>query len=220
MIDHVTTEQLSDYVDGALAHDDATAVERHVRGCDTCAHDLARVRGLLAAVRSLPRDIDPPAALWPSIRETLESRKVASLHAAMSAPSTLRARSLRWLAAASIVVVAATGVLLSRRTDDRPPAVRSYTVSSRTNAVVAAMIERHYLPALNQLTASLRDTQHAHRPIPAVDRSLLIVDAAIAETRAALDRDPGNRDIADLLAANYQRKLDLLKRASELTSEQ
>jgi anti-sigma-K factor RskA len=220
MIDHVSTERLSEYVDGVLAHADAVALERHMRGCDTCARDLTRVRGLLAAARSLPRDIEPPPALWHSLRETLESRKIASLPSPKPAASTSRSRWFVWAAAASIVVVAATGLVLSRLTPERPSAVRSYTVSSRTSAVVAAMIERHYMPALNQLTASLRDAQASHKPIPAVDRSLVIVDAAIAETRAALDRDPGNRDIADLLAANYQRKLDLLKRASELTSEQ
>jgi anti-sigma factor RsiW len=220
MSDHVTIERLSDYLDGVLARNDATALERHVKTCAPCARDLSRLRALLAEARVLPREIDPPPAVWSSIRESLDARKVTALPRNRSAVA--RSHRSQWLVAASLILVAtATVSLVVRRNPQRAPAVRSVTTFNRTGAVVATMIERHYLPALNQLTASLAAQGGApRRALPTVDRSLVIVDAAIAETRAALDRDPGNREIADLLAANYQKKLDLLKRVSELASEQ
>ena len=227
MIDHATTtDRLSDYVDGALTPDEAAEVERHMKTCASCARDVDRLHALLATAAVLPRTIDPPAALWPAIRQTLEARKGATLDVTPRSTKRQRIFALRWLFAASVLVVAtaAVSLVVRRAVDDSRPGqpVTAYSVSSRNASVVALMIERRYVPTLNQLAATLRDAQSrpARKPIPALDRSLVIVDSAIAETRAALVRDPGNRDIADLLAANYQRKLDLLKRATELTSEQ
>ena len=221
MSDHLTIDRLSDYVDGALDSSDVADVERHVNVCAGCARDLSRMRALLGAASALPRTIDPPPTTWSAIRESIEARKVATLPVARA--PRLRKLTWRWLAAASVIVIAASGAAIAfNRAANRPQTVTAFTVSSRTASVVAMMIDRHYVPALDQLAASLRDTagQPQRKPIPAVARSLVIVDSAIAETRAALIRDPGNRDIADLLAANYQKKLDLLKRVSELASEQ
>jgi anti-sigma-K factor RskA len=221
MIDHLTTDRLTEYVDGLLDPSDVADVERHLSVCAGCARDLSRMRALLGAASSLPRAIEPPSGTWSAIRDAIEARKVATLPVAGA--SRPRKLAWRWLAAASVLVVVATGSIIAfRQTANRSHPATAYTLSSRTASVVAMMIDRHYVPAIDQLTASLRDTLgHAQRKnVPAVARSLVIVDSAIAETRAALIRDPGNRNIADLLAANYQRKLDLLKRASELASEQ
>jgi hypothetical protein len=51
-----------------------------------------------------------------------------------------------------------------------------------------------------------------------VEESLRVVDDAIAEARQALARDPGNLAIADVLSANHEQKLDLLRRATRLLS--
>ena len=40
--------------------------------------------------------------------------------------------------------------------------------------------------------------------------------ASIAEARAALAADPGNDALLDVLSANYEQKVQLLRRASEL----
>ena len=221
MIDHLTIDRLSDYVDGLLEPSDVAGVERHVSVCAACARDLSRLRALLGAASTLPRVIEPPSGGWSGIRDAIEARKVATLPVAGA--NRPRRLTWRWLAAASVLVVAATGSIIAfRQAATRSQPATAYTLSSRTASVVAMMIDRHYTPAIDQLTASLRDTLgHSQRKnVPAVARSLVIVDSAIAETRAALVRDPGNRDIADLLAANYQKKLDLLKRASQLASEQ
>jgi anti-sigma factor RsiW len=221
MIDHLTTERVSDYVDGLLERSEAADVERHVGVCPACARELSRMRALLAAASALPRAIEPPAAAWAGVRASIETRKVATLPGAGARHP--RRLTPRWLVAASVLVVlsgaAAIAVIRSANHPSQP--ATSVLVSTRTAAVVAMMIDRHYMPALNQLAAALSDTGgRSRKAIPAVTRSLVLVDSAIAETRAALIRDPGNRDIADLLAANYEKKLDLLKRASELATEQ
>jgi hypothetical protein len=49
-----------------------------------------------------------------------------------------------------------------------------------------------------------------------VEASLRVIDDAIDEARHALAADPANLDLLDLLAASYERKLELLRRANEL----
>jgi hypothetical protein len=51
-----------------------------------------------------------------------------------------------------------------------------------------------------------------------VERSLATIDTAIAEARAALASDPANRSLVEILSANYERKVELLQRATELSS--
>ena len=69
---------------------------------------------------------------------------------------------------------------------------------------------------------ALQRTLNERRPllsastIAIVERSLRVSDSAIAEARAALARDPGNSALARLFASNYERKIDLLRRATEL----
>jgi hypothetical protein len=52
--------------------------------------------------------------------------------------------------------------------------------------------------------------------VATVERSLRIADSAIAEARDALERDPSNVVLERLFASNYERKIDLLRRANEL----
>ena len=52
--------------------------------------------------------------------------------------------------------------------------------------------------------------------VATVERSLRIADSAIAEARAALERDPSNAVLAALFTSNYERKIDVLRRATEL----
>ena len=80
--------------------------------------------------------------------------------------------------------------------------------------------EGEYTRTIEELRLALVAQRSRLSPetIRTVDRSLAVIDSAIAEGRAALLSDPGNRTLVDLLSASYQRKLDLLRRTSELTS--
>jgi len=104
--------------------------------------------------------------------------------------------------------------------DGRPPAEAPPV---RPGAVLPAGF-RHTENEFNRTIEELQlavDTQRGQlspETIRTVDRSLAVVDSAIAEARAALLADPNNQMLVDLLSASYQRKLDLLRRTSELGS--
>jgi hypothetical protein len=81
-----------------------------------------------------------------------------------------------------------------------------------------APVEAKYAGVSRELarTVEERRAQLAPETVAQVERSLATIDTAIAEARAALARDPGNRDIVVLLAARWEQRLDLLRRATEL----
>jgi hypothetical protein len=83
-----------------------------------------------------------------------------------------------------------------------------------------AQAEAEYQRTIDELKLAV-DTQRGQlnpETIRTVDRSLAVVDSAIAEARGALLADPNNRMLIDLLSSSYERKLELLRRASELGS--
>ena len=80
--------------------------------------------------------------------------------------------------------------------------------------------EGQYNRAIEELVQAVDAQRSRLNPetVRTVDRSLAVIDSAIAEARGALIADPGNTTLIDLLSATYQRKLDLLRRTSELSS--
>jgi len=190
-------------------------VAQHFDACQPCAAQLSRLHALLAEVAALPRTIEPPPELWTDLRKTLEAGKISPLRTPRTAGLFRRTATRPWVVAAAIVLVAGS-VVFSRR-----PTSRDSVAGTPPPPPLVSRIDRHYGPVLDHLAASLRERTSATPPktVATVNQSLRIVDSAIAETRAALIQDPDNQRIGEMLSANYQRKLDLLKRASELATE-
>ena len=164
----------------------------------------------------LPREIEPPPELWSSIRAELAPRS---------------ARTIQWgarwrLAAAALLVAASSSIitLLAVRARDGDDPVRAVaTTDSRPAAAPRlpahlAVAEMGYERSIDALRRTLGERRDSLAPstVATVERSLRIADSAIAEARSALERDPSNRILAELFASNYERKIDLLRRASEL----
>jgi hypothetical protein len=82
-----------------------------------------------------------------------------------------------------------------------------------------AVAEGKYVITIEELKSAFHAQRSSLNPetVRTVEHSLAVIDSAIAEARDALLADPGNRTLVDLLSASYQRKLDLLRRTSELT---
>ena len=170
---------------------------------------------------ALPRDMAPPPDLWPAIRAELAPRSARSFQ-----------WSARWrLAAAALVVAASSSVLTLLAVRERGGAGDVAIVArpdlalphSRTAAppqLPAHLIvaERGYARSMDALWRTLDERRDSLAPstVATVERSLRIADSAIAEARSALEQDPANRVLAELLVSNYERKLDLLRRATEL----
>lgn len=204
MTDHVDVEVLSAYAERELAGAALVRAEKHLGECASCRDTLNRVRSLVQAAGALPRDVAPPPGVWHGIRRGVQQRP--------RRPSWVRMASL----AAAAVVVFAVGVSLLRpgrsgkaRAVDSPVAV----------PVVLTSVERHYEPSIAELRLTLEQQRGSLSPatVRILERTVAVIDTAIAEARAALASDPGNRELAGILSAQYRHKVELLQRATTLS---
>jgi hypothetical protein len=172
-----------------------------------------RLNELTAA---LPREVAPPPELWTDIRAELAPRS---------------ARTIRWntrwrLAAAGLLVAASSSILTLFAVRAREHAPSSVAAVAKDTAPVPeprlpahlVVAERGYARSIDALWRTLDERRDSLAPstVATVERSLRIADSAIAEARSALEHDPSNRVLAELLVSNYERKIDLLRRATEL----
>lgn len=200
--DRTVKPRLDDYVDGLLPDEVAAEVRRHLERCEECREEVAALRALLADARALPRRAAPPRDLWPGIAGRLRDRR----------PPAAGLRPWHAIAAALLLTMASTavGVAIGRRLGAPQP------VAAAPLPPELVVIEADYVRAADDLARVLEERRPALSPrtVAVLERSLRIIDAAIAESRAALARDPANRDLTTMLWATYEKKLDLLERAT------
>jgi hypothetical protein len=167
---------------------------------------------------ALPREVAPPPELWTAIRAELAER------------SSNARRWDRWrLAAAGLLIAASSSLLtvVALRSREHAPAVASAATAAASPAAVnveaqlparLASAEQGYLRSTEALRRRLDERRDSLAPstVATVERSLRIADSAIAEARSALERDPSNAVLAALFTSNYERKIDVLRRATEL----
>ena len=205
---HITFERLSELAEpgpdgGGLARDDEA---RHLASCADCRSTISRVRSLLTAARSLPREVPPPPEVWTALRARVRQGRA-------------RHRSWAWgrwiAAAASVAFLVSAALLVPGRGKGTDMKAKAMTVQSPP---AITRVELHFAETLAELRATLDTQRPRYAPAAAivVDRTLAVIDTAIAETRAALTEDPHNPALVEILSSHYERKVELLQRATEL----
>ena len=237
--EHVTFDDLNDFVDRRLGESSEQAVREHLERCPRCSAEHLRLLDVLSAARNAPRSVLPSDDLWPSLKEQLATRKTLVLptDSGSEQPSvaghnrpTRRWTSGPYLAAAAILLMVLSSgitalVLRGGAGTDRLAVDTAQATPGKSGAPVVLpagfqQTELEYKRTIRDLQSAV-DAQRGRlspETVQTVERSLAVVDSAIAEARGALLADPNNRVLVDLLSASYQRKLDLLRRTSELGS--
>jgi anti-sigma factor RsiW len=222
-LEHLTEEERQTLADGTLAPERADAVELHLRSCDSCSADVARIRSFMTRTREAPSRVDDPGELWPSIRARIDERKLMPI-APGGRAATFTARPLRpavWVGA--LGALSAAAVITIAVTRDRAATVAAGAAAAgdeRSGAtplpLIAAADSAHaYEEEARTLLARLELQRAVMRPEAArlLDRDTRTIDAAIAELKAAIAKDPNNPALRQLLASSYRQKVELLKRA-------
>ncbi len=186
---------LNEYVDGTLTARDRASVEAHLADCAACRAAVAELRSLIAGAGRLPRSINPPRDLWPFIESRIVQR------------ATWHVQRLRWragLAAAAVLVIALALYRLL------PPSTAQYRLAGW------AAVEADFDRASDDLSRILANERKRLRPetVALLERNLAVIDAAIAESRAALARDPANAELHRLFTAAARQKVELLRWAA------
>lgn len=214
---HVSWETLNDYADNRLASPVRETVAHHLNECDECSRTLERLRTVLTSAKAAASSVEPPEDAWQGIRAEIDLRKIVPL------PSTSRpARQVPWMRVAAIAAIiaasSATTVAIMNTRNSQSVAVGPPQDTAAPGIVLA--IDKDYEETVRTLTATLEASRSKLAPetVEAVERSLKIIDEAIAEVRDALLRDPASTHLRGMLSKNYQQKVDLLRRASARAS--
>lgn len=237
---HVRWEVLNDFVDGRLDAAAAEGARVHLAECTACRGAADALRELSHEARRLKPSLEPDEALWGEIAQVIAAGgggdpRIRVEHPGLGTPSLPHPRdarshtrgrpflaSPRWLAAAAVALMAlssgVTAYLMRDRSIDVAEAGDGRG-AARAAALPAGFTasEKAFLADVAELDALLATQRQSLSPatIAVVERSLATIDAAIAEARVALLADPANQQLAELLAANYRQKVELMRRAAE-----
>lgn len=211
-MNHLTFEQISEIAESRTPRADG---REHLDACAECRATMERVQRLLDSARSLPRGIAPPPEVWGALQARVKAnpRKPA-------APA--RSWNLGWLAAAAAVVFFVGAALLL------PPSVGKgkgkgvvvqSPVAAQQSPVVLA-VAQNYEPTLADLRRTLDQQRSTLSPatLQVIEKAVATCDTAIAEARAALASDPANQSLMQILSAQFEHKVELLQRATQLSS--
>jgi hypothetical protein len=200
------------------------AVAEHAQSCVRCREHLRIWEAMSESAPSLRKEWESPR-LWPNIREALR-REQESPRRVWGFGSGVG--GLRWVPAAAIVllfVIAGAGVWVFRGvTEGRDPLVAGpwrYQDALMTEQAFEEVErrERDYLESIDRLSQVVapRLRQQASPLFESYREKILVLDAAIGDIRAEIDRNQFNTHLRRELLAMYaekQRTLqDLMKEA-------
>jgi len=203
------TDQLSDFLDGELPAKRAREVREHLRACEACR----RATSELEAVVQWAASYQPPVPSddgWPALRRRIEEGKTVAF------PPARNRFGWSALIAAGLVMATVTGGgvwMLTRVTPE--PAV----VSSPERLGPPVMVETstgEVDVAVRELEVLLRENRSGldTATVRVVEQSLRTIDQAIAEARAAVQRDSSLAYLNGRIAAQLRQKLDILRTAT------
>lgn len=164
-------------------------------------------------LEQLPDEVHPDRDLWQGIAGRLAPRTVPwwrRLGQDVAVDGLLRPA----LATVAVVLVLLIGSSLwIRRQPPASPAPLAVRLSTSTVVLVeTADAEAELLRLRQELLASLEDRREQVAPetVAMVQETLDVLDAAIAQVRAALAEDPGNVYLNHMLADEYRREAAVL----------
>jgi anti-sigma factor RsiW len=225
---------ISDFLDGALSHEDQSTLNSHLEECLGCAdvrNDLHSIVDFCRTQRGVY--VAPPneKALWQRIRNVIEvdaSARTSPVPARRSSWSNWIGRSwelsfpqLVASAAAIVLVVSLSTAVGLRRWQSGDSATFKSPVANTSLSVSAANV-RSRISQQEQLISywNQRVEFNKARWNPQMretfDRNLKVIDQAVNDSFDALSRNPHDEVSEEMLNAALNEKLSLLKEFAEL----
>jgi len=227
MVAHLEDDQITDYIDEALAADERAAVERHLAQCVECRRLIEDFREIRRVAGSLDLR-EPPARAWARLE-----RAIALERKNDAEPPRPRSSIRQWLAftAAAAVLVVATAASLRYLMNDRRPTASSATAAAgdaaQDRASAAAVeaelraAEEHYdkaIKGLEQIASAEQGALDANTAAT-LQKNLAVIDQAINESRAAVVAQPASEPARESLLESFRTKLALLQDTVALINE-
>ncbi|MDH3456559.1 MAG: zf-HC2 domain-containing protein [Gemmatimonadota bacterium] len=211
-------DRLSEYVDDELNADERLALESHLAECATCRALLAELQQVVQRAGALS-DRAPDRDLWPDIASRLEkSGSVVDIATRRAVPRRVSFSVPQLVAAAVVLMAVSAGAVWLTMTSSSTPGEPGVSSGGPATVVTAVAVTEYdaAVAALEQELAARRSSLD-RTTVAVLEENLRIIDEAIEEARAALERDPGNTYLNQHLAQTMWGKVRLLRRATGLT---
>lgn len=206
--------QLDGYLDAELPPALMNELQAHAGACSNCRRAIEIMRDIQRRAFALPNERRPERDLWPGIAAQLGPRR------------TQVPRANNWLravaAAVALVAIFAAGMLADQVLQrDVTTGEQLQVENTRNDRVLPSVSEaRRILPAshVELIEGSGSGLQQAaeHDML----RNLLVVNLAIRRVEAAVEQEPSNPNLRELLADLYARENRILIEAERLRVEQ
>lgn len=225
---------VSDFVDGALSHEDQNTLNLHLEECLSCADVRNDLQSIIGFCKTQRGEYGPPPneqALWLRIRNVIEANDIAAPKATMAQPA--RAVS-SWIgrtwelsfsqlaaSAAIIVLLVSLSTVVGLRRFGSGGSVQA-TAPTEDSLSVAAVNLRNRINQQQQAIDywNQRVEYNKARWNPEMretfDRNLKVIDQAVTSSFDALSTNPHDEVSEEMLNAALNEKLALLKEFSEL----
>lgn len=223
----IWTDLVSDYLDGELPPARKREMEQHLTECPECRALLEDLRLLVTRSRALP-DVPPNRDLWPGIAARLAGEAPAPALASHPKPRSWTARRISFsipqfaaACAAMLALLAGFGWYAFVRVPEQARlATGKASVPAMNAEATAASADQpaiHDIAELRKILASGRG-KLAPATVRSLEESLVIIDVAIKQAQRALEADPGNPYVKAHLNETMHRKIELMRRATQLAS--
>jgi hypothetical protein len=240
-------ERLAAYMEGDLSPAEREQAERHLAECATCAEALVELRAIVGEAAQLPL-LTPPRDLWAGIEARI-STPVTRLEGARASVRRAPRRHWQLAMAASALIAVSAGAtyLITTRavaTGPQPVTVAATATAPRVDAQAATApatapaptpppfvkvatnpknvsVTRVYDREIALLDTVVRTRRESLDPktVAIIEQNLKIIDRAIAESRAALAKDPGSPLLTNRLDNVLGSKVELLRTVAFLPTQ-
>jgi anti-sigma factor RsiW len=212
--------QIGDYVDGTLAESARASLDAHLATCAACHALMADLTAIRSASLAL-EPVVPPPHVWRKLSAAIEAepRPWATLWTMRGAP---------WwqgLAAAAMTITVVVGLVW---TAGRLSPVAEERVARLGGTPPATSVEGEYQLAEQDLTSAIAGLEQIATAERAqldmetndvLQANLTVLDGAIGESRAALQKEPENDVAQQSLFEALRSKLTLLQEIVALVNE-
>lgn len=205
---------IGEMVDGTLGPLRRAELDLHLEQCDDCRALVDDLQRIARAAGSLDT-LQPPQRVWTEVAGRLQAE--GRLRSA--SPWAARRHAVLALAAALLLAIGASLVLLVREdgivrgpesasTDPAPTGVPSDD-PGQSVASELALTEHHFQNAIERATQS--DALVSAETAAVLQKNLLVVNQAIAESRAALEANPESTPARQSLYEALKQKIQFLQ---------
>jgi hypothetical protein len=231
-------ELIGDLVDGALNHEDAATLNRHLEDCLSCADVRDDLQSIFSFCQQHRGEYEAPPnerALWLRIRNVIEAENAVTAGAGVRVPPPSRNFLPAWLNrswelsvpqltaafAALVVVVSLTTAVGIRRWDSSgaQPGSRGNSAASLaatdSNMTDRISQQQQAISYWNQ-RVELNKARWNRQMRETFDRNLQEIDQAVNDSLNELNRNPHNEVSEEMLNLALNEKLALLKDFSDL----